>query len=61
MGDFREVCRVLRLLEQPFSDDAIPQACNLEVSSTGNAAMGSLKYDGPVPEWATSLCVSCSS
>ena len=60
-GDFSEVRRVVSLLEQPFSDEATPQACFRE-SARGNAnSKGSLHYDGPVPRWARSLCVSCSS
>ncbi len=60
-GDYSEVRRVLRLLENPYSDDA---AADLDASSGSGseAACGrELQYDGPVPQWAKGLCVSCSS
>ncbi|EIE24107.1 UPF0061-domain-containing protein [Coccomyxa subellipsoidea C-169] len=61
-GDYSEVRRVLRLLENPYSDDA---AADLDASSGrsgSEAACGrELQYDGPVPQWAKGLCVSCSS
>ena len=55
-GDHSEVKRVLRLLEQPFSDDAAQSGVSAAQSSEDL-----LKYDGPVPQWAKRLCVSCSS
>lgn len=55
-GDYSEVERVLRLLEQPFSDDAAQEGGTAVQSSER-----SLQYDGPVPQWAKRLCVSCSS
>ncbi|CAK0752240.1 hypothetical protein CVIRNUC_002131 [Coccomyxa viridis] len=55
-GDYSEVERVLRLLEQPFSDDAAQEGGTAVQSSER-----SLQYDGPVPQWAKRSCVSCSS
>ena len=62
-GDLSEVRRVVSLLEEPFLEEATPQACPRESVSAGGSAnsKGSLHYDGPVPRWARSLCVSCSS
>lgn len=70
-GDYSEVRRVLRLLQRPFSDDA---AVGLDEDPAVLAALPSsgqpgqkavcrreLIYDGPVPQWAKGICVSCSS
>ncbi len=60
-GDYSEVHRVLRLLENPYSDDA---AVNMEadIGSNGkDVCKREMHYDGPVPPWAKGLCVSCSS
>ena len=55
-GDYSEVERVLRLLEQPFSDDAAQGGV-----TAAQFCERSLQYDGAVPQWAKRLCVSCSS
>ena len=55
-GDYSEVERVLKLLEQPFSNNAVQEGVTAVQSSER-----SLQYDGPVPQWAKRLCVSCSS
>ena len=60
-GDYSEVRRVLRLLENPYSDDAAADL-DADVSSGSKAACSrAVQYDGPVPQWAKGLCVSCSS
>uniref|UniRef100_A0A8C4RJ00 Selenoprotein O n=1 Tax=Erpetoichthys calabaricus TaxID=27687 RepID=A0A8C4RJ00_ERPCA len=53
-GDYSEVNRVLRVLEQPFSD---------EMASEGTAEEGSpsrafVSYDSKPPSWAVELCVT---
>ena len=55
-GDYSEVERVLRLLEQPFSGDTAQGGV-----TAAQSCERSLQYDGPVPQWAKRLCVSCSS
>ena len=63
-GDYSEVKRVLRLLEQPFTDDATQALPDERAASEGASCAigeGALQYDGPVPQWAKRLCVSCSS
>ena len=55
-GDYSDVERVLRLLKQPFSDGAAQGGV-----TAGQSCERSLQYDGPVPQWAKRLCVSCSS
>ena len=55
-GDYSEVERVLKLLEQPFSDSAAQDGV-----TAAQSCERSLQYDGPVPLWARRLCVSCSS
>ncbi|CAL8462348.1 g1881 [Coccomyxa elongata] len=60
-GDYNQVHRVLRLLENPYSDDA---AVNLDANIGSNGkdvCKREMQYDGPVPQWAKGLCVSCSS
>lgn len=59
-GDYSEVQRVLKLLQNPFSDtvaDEIAQESNADQA----ACSRTLLYDGAVPAWAAGLCVSCSS
>jgi len=60
-GDFSEVQRVLRLLQNPFSDDAATDLSAYVTGTTKAACRKELLYDGPVPQWARDLCVSCSS
>ncbi len=65
-GDYSEVKRVLRLLEQPFAEDAAQSLDNEQSPSSEGATCKvaskvTLQYDGPVPQWAKQLCVSCSS
>ena len=64
-GDYSEVERVLRLLEQSFTDDAMLSLPDEQAPSEGASySVGgkvTLQYDGPVPQWAKRLCVSCSS
>lgn len=59
-GDYSEVQRVLKLLQNPFSDTIAD-----EIASDSNADQAAcsrtLLYDGAVPAWAAGLCVSCSS
>lgn len=60
--DYSEVRRVLRLLENPFSDDAAAALDGDGAAEDGRVEkMSALQYDGPVPSWARQLCVSCSS
>ena len=60
-GDYSEVQRVLKLLEQPFSDDAASLLNHSAQAAAGQVCERPLQYDGPVPQWAKRLCVSCSS
>lgn len=60
-GDYSQVHRVLRLLENPYSDTAADHM-DAGVGSNGKpVCKGEMQYDGPVPQWAKGLCVSCSS
>lgn len=59
-GDYSEVQRVLKLLENPFSDTIAEEIAN-ESSGDQAACSRTLLYDGAVPAWAAGLCVSCSS
>lgn len=60
-GEYSEVKRVLELLEQPFSDIAIQAVGDGKQAASAQSGKGTLQYDGPVPQWAKRLCVSCSS
>lgn len=60
-GDYSEAQRVLKLLEQPFSDDAASLLSDSAQAAAGQVCERPLQYDGPVPQWAKRLCVSCSS
>ena len=61
-GDYSEVRCVLRLLENPYSDDAAADLDADTGSGSSKAACSrEVLYDGPVPQWAKGLCVSCSS
>lgn len=65
-GDFTPTQKLLELLRNPFSDaDEVEGASPVAVGSSGApeplAGMCMLRVAGKPPQWASKLCVTCSS